>query len=68
MDALPMDDRKTVPYASVHPGIAHAAVTMAILLSFSCAHLFSKLSDSVPGNVKLIFQPSEDTTPVGRCR
>lgn len=66
MDALPMDDRKTVSYASAHPGIAHACghdAHTAILLG--AAHLFSKLSDSVPGNVKLIFQPSEDTTPGG---
>jgi amidohydrolase len=66
MDALPMDDKKTVSYASTRPGIAHACghdAHTAILLG--AAHLFSRLSDSVPGNVKLIFQPSEDTTPGG---
>jgi amidohydrolase len=66
MDALPMEDRITAPYASARPGIAHTCghdAHTAILLG--AAHLFSKLSDSVPGNVKLIFQPSEDTTPGG---
>ncbi len=66
MDALPMEDRIAAPYVSARPGIAHTCGHdghTAILLG--AAHLFSKLSDSMPGNVKLIFQPSEDTTPGG---
>jgi amidohydrolase len=66
MDALAMEDKKTVPYASSRPGVAHSCghdAHTAILLG--AANLFCRFSDSLRGNVKLIFQPSEDTTPGG---
>jgi len=66
MDALPMEDRKTVPYASARPGVAHSCGhdgNTAILLG--AARLFAQYSKDLQGNVKLIFQPSEDTTPGG---
>ena len=66
MDALPMEDKKNVPYASARPGIAHSCGHdghTAILLG--AANLFCKLSDSLRGNVKFIFQPCEDTIPGG---
>ncbi len=66
IDALPVEDRKNVPYASSHPGVAHACghdAHTAILLG--AANLFCKFADSLKGNVKLIFQPSEDRIPGG---
>lgn len=66
MDALPMEDRKSVPYASSRPGVAHSCghdAHTAILMG--AANLFCRFADSLTGNVKLIFQPSEDTTPGG---
>ena len=66
MDALPMEDKKNVPYASARPGIAHYCGHdghTAILLG--AANLFCKFSDSLRGNVKFIFQPCEDTIPGG---
>jgi amidohydrolase len=66
MDALTMDDRKTVAYASARPGIAHTCGHdghTAMLLG--AARLFRRFSKELHGNVKLIFQPSEDTCPGG---
>jgi amidohydrolase len=66
MDALPMEDKKNVPYASTRAGVAHSCGHdghTAILLG--AANLFSKISDSLRGNVKFIFQPCEDTIPGG---
>jgi amidohydrolase len=66
MDALPMTDDKTVPYASSNPGIAHACghdANTAILMG--AAEILTRHSDLLQGNVKFIFQPSEDTVPGG---
>jgi amidohydrolase len=66
MDALPMTDDKTAPYASSNPGIAHACghdANTAILMG--AAEILTRHSDLLQGNVKFIFQPSEDTVPGG---
>jgi amidohydrolase len=66
MDALPMEEKNSVPYASVKRGVAHCCGHdghTAILLG--AANLLCKFSDSLEGNVKFIFQPSEDKAPGG---
>ena len=67
MDALPMQDAKQVPYRSQVPGKMHACghdVHMAIQLG--AARLLLALPNPLPGMVKLIFQPAEET--VGGAR
>ena len=66
MDALPMEEKNEVPYASKRPGAAHCCGHdghTAILLG--AASLLCKFSDRLKGNVKFIFQPSEDRAPGG---
>ena len=66
MDALPMSDKKNAAYASTEPGVAHACghdANTAILLG--TAEMLTRHSDLLTGNVKFIFQPSEDTVPGG---
>ncbi len=66
MDALPMEEKNDVPYASTRPGIAHCCGHdghTAILLG--TASLLCKFSDLLKGSVKFVFQPSEDTAPGG---
>jgi amidohydrolase len=66
MDALPVEEKNDVPYASVKRGVAHCCGHdghTAILLG--AANLLCKFSDSLKGNVKFIFQPSEDKAPGG---
>lgn len=63
MDALVLQDRKKVPYASKVPGVAHGCghdVHTAILLG--TAMVLSHVRDEIPGQVKLVFQPAEETT------
>jgi amidohydrolase len=64
IDALPIADEKTVPYRStvedVCHGCGHDAHT-AILLG--AAALLAERS--VPGRIRLIFQPAEETVPGG---
>ncbi len=60
-DALPIEEKTGVPYASVHPGKMHACGHdghMAIVLEL--ARRLSK-KQALPHNVLLIFQPGEES-------
>ena len=60
MDALPIQDEKTVSYASLVPGVAHLCghdAHTAILLG--AANILSK-HRPIKGNIKFIFQPAEE--------
>lgn len=63
MDALPVTEVSSLPYASVHPGVMHACghdghTAMALALAhYAGAHL-----EELPRNVLFIFQPAEETT------
>ena len=67
-DALPIQDEKTVPYASQCPGVMHAcghdAHTAALL---GAARALKKLEDSLSGEIGFVFQPGE-THHVHFCR
>jgi amidohydrolase len=66
MDALSMDEKNAVPYASTRSGVAHCCGHdghTAILLG--AASLLCQFSDQLKGSVKFIFQPSEDQAPGG---
>ncbi len=66
MDALPMEEKNTAPYASVRPNVAHCCGHdghTAILLG--TAGLLCRFSHLLAGRVKFVFQPSEDKAPGG---
>ena len=66
MDALPITEKNEVPYASQNPGLMHACghdAHLAMLLG--AGMVLNKRRSQLPGNVKLIFQPSEETYPGG---
>ena len=66
IDALPMQDQKSVDYASVSPGIAHSCGHDAhTAIQLGAAEILTRDLEELPGNVKFIFQPSEDTLPGG---
>ncbi len=61
MDALPIDETNTVPYRSKVPGVSHACghdVHSAV--GVGVAMVLKHLGNSVPGNVRIIFQPEEE--------
>lgn len=63
MDALPITEQTGVPFASQNPGVMHACghdAHTAMLLG--AAHVLTQLKDELCGCVKLIFQPSEETS------
>ena len=61
IDALPIQDEKTVPYASRRPGVMHACghdAHAAALLG--AARALKRLEDTFAGEVLLAFQPGEE--------
>lgn len=68
MDALPLMDAKDVPYRSTVSGVAHACghdvhTTVACGAGLALAELAR--STPLPGTVRLVFQPAEETMPGG---
>ncbi|MDR2795535.1 MAG: amidohydrolase [Spirochaetaceae bacterium] len=63
MDALELNEAADVPYKSKKPGIMHACGhdghTAALLMA---GMVLNDLKDRLPGTVKLMFQPAEETT------
>ncbi|MDQ6849738.1 MAG: amidohydrolase [Actinomycetota bacterium] len=64
IDALPIEDEKDVPYRSSVDGVchgcghdAHTAILLAAAAELAAAEL--------PGLVRLLFQPAEETVPGG---
>jgi len=62
MDALPIQEQIDYEFKSVNKNIMHACghdAHTAMLLG--AAIILSKISDSIKGNIKFIFQPSEES-------
>ena len=66
MDALPIQEETRAAFASTRAGVMHACghdVHTASLLG--TAMILSQLRASVPGKVRMVFQPSEELLPGG---
>lgn len=62
IDALPIEEKTGLPFASEHPGLMHACghdAHAAMLLG--AARLLWEMRAEIPGTVRLIFQPAEET-------
>lgn len=68
IDALAMKDAKNVPYRSQNEGVAHACGhdvhTSAVLGAGLALKLLADGND-LPGRVRLIFEPGEESVPGG---
>ena len=61
IDALPLEDRKDVPYASQVPGVGHLCGHDAhAAMALGAAAVLSELRQEFAGNVKVIFEPAEE--------
>lgn len=61
MDALPIEERTVLEFASRKPGIAHACGhDVHTTLGLGTAMVLSQLEETLPGDVRFIFQPAEE--------
>ncbi|WP_457598016.1 M20 metallopeptidase family protein [Hydrogenimonas sp.] len=66
MDALPMPENSPKPYASKREGIMHACGHDAhTAIALGCALALNRHKEALPGNVRIIFQPSEEVLSGG---
>jgi amidohydrolase len=68
LDALPVDDRVPDPWVSTVPGVAHACghdVHVAALVGAGLALHDLERRGTLPGRVRLLFQPAEEVMPGG---
>ncbi|HRY32512.1 MAG TPA: M20 family metallopeptidase [Bacteroidales bacterium] len=66
MDALPIQEENEAEYRSLNPGVMHACghdAHMASLLG--CMKILNQIKHSFCGEVRCIFQPSEEKFPGG---
>ena len=62
MDALPIEERTGLAYASSHQGLMHACghdIHSAVGLGVAC--LLASIADHLTARVRLLFQPAEET-------
>jgi len=61
MDALPIEEKSGLPFASTHPGLMHACghdIHTTTLLGV--AAVLQEMAPQIAGTVKLVFQPAEE--------
>lgn len=61
MDALPMEERSGLPFASKNPGVCHSCghdIHTAVLLL--CARILSQIREDMAGRLVFLFQPGEE--------
>jgi amidohydrolase len=66
MDALPIEEKTGLPFASRNPGVMHACghdAHTAMLLG--AAEVLAGLEARLPGTVVFLFQPAEEGAPEG---
>ena len=62
MDALPVEERTGLPYASLNQGLMHACGhDIHTTVGLGVARILAPLADQLGGTVRLLFQPAEET-------
>ncbi|NJK30045.1 MAG: amidohydrolase [Acaryochloris sp. SU_5_25] len=62
MDALPIQEMTQLDFVSRHPGIMHACGhDVHTTIGLGTAMVLSQLPDHIPGKVRFLFQPAEET-------
>ncbi len=66
MDALPINEKNNLPFASINSGIMHACGHDAhMAMAMGTALILNKIRDNFGGTVLFIFQPGEEKSPGG---
>jgi len=66
MDALPIQDRKEIPYASKRTGFGHlCGHDVHSTIAFGVTRLLNRHRHELHGTVRVFWQPAEEVTPSG---
>jgi amidohydrolase len=66
MDALPIEEKNKVPYASANKGVMHACGhDVHTACALGAAIILDQLKNEFEGSIKIIFQPGEEVLPGG---
>ena len=69
MDALPIDEMNDLEYKSKNKNVMHACGhDMHTSLLLGTALVLSEFKEELNGNVKFMFQPSEEASPIGGAK
>jgi amidohydrolase len=61
MDALPIQEKTGLPFASAHEGVMHACGHDAhMAMALGAASVLAKIKGELKGNIKFVFQPAEE--------
>ncbi|MGL4866181.1 M20 metallopeptidase family protein [Cetobacterium sp.] len=69
MDALPMNENSGLKFASQVPNVMHSCghdIHLTIVLG--TAIVLSEIKDKLSGNIKFMFQPAEECSPIGGAK
>ena len=62
IDELSVTEKTGLPFASRNPGFMHACGhDCHIAMGLTAARILNEIRDEIPGTVKIIFQPAEET-------
>jgi amidohydrolase len=65
MDALPIEETHDLPFKSLNKGVMHACGHDAhTAIGLGVAALLAKHRAEIPGTVKFLFQPAEESMPI----
>ena len=67
IDALRLDEKTGVPYASTHPGMMHACghdAHMSMLMG--AAELLCEMKDQLKGTIRFVWQPGEENEAMAK--
>ncbi|MCA9731629.1 amidohydrolase [candidate division KSB1 bacterium] len=66
IDGLPIVEETGLDFASIHPGKMHACGHDAhTAIGIGIARVLQELQEELPGRVRILFQPAEETQPGG---
>ncbi len=66
IDALPIEEKTGLPFASKNPGVMHACGhDLHATVAVGAAMILSRLREEIKGTVKFILQPGEEKNPGG---
>lgn len=69
MDALPLNETNDLDFASKTPNVMHACGhDMHTSMVLGAAIVLSEIKEHLKGNVKFMFQPNEESAPIGGSR